>query len=189
MSESDRRTLEYVFPRIYVALPNVGEADIKLSGDDAPVGGQALVADLIVFYAFDLDTCFELVSYGELAKLGVTEDALHAQSLANLRALNLDIRAHQGEKCTMLTAGGNFEATLLLLPEVWESVQSMVAGNIVASVPARDLLFITGDAVPEDLAELRSVTSKALENADKPLSRQFLRWENGAWSEYAGFAD
>jgi hypothetical protein len=88
----------------------------------------------------------------------------------------------------MLTAGGNFEATLLLLPEVWESIRTMVEGNIVAVVPARDLLFIAGDAVPENLAELRRVTSKALENADKPISRRFIRWEEGAWSEYSGFA-
>lgn len=188
MSEPDRRTLEYVVPRIYVSLPNVGEADVKLSVDDCPVE-RRLAADLLVIHAFDLDTHFELVANRDLARLGVSADELHAKSLANLRALNLEVRAHQGERCTMLTAGGNFEATLLLLPEVWESVQSMVAGNIIASVPARDLIFMTGDAVPENLAELRSVTSKALENADKPLSRQFLRWENGAWSEYAGFAD
>lgn len=188
MSKSDRQTLEYVFPRIYVALPNVGEADMKLSADDSPVE-RKLVADLLVLYAFDLDSHFQLVANHDLSRLGVSADELHARSLANLRALNLDIRAHQGDRCIMLTAGGNFEATLLLLPEVWESVQSMVTGNMVASVPARDLLFLTGDAVPENLADLRSVTSKALENVDKPLSRQFLQWANGVWSEYAGFAD
>ena len=46
----------------------------------------------------------------------------------------------------MLTAGGNYEATLILLPEVWESVAEMVSGQIVAAVPARDVLYFTGDA-------------------------------------------
>jgi hypothetical protein len=89
----------------------------------------------------------------------------------------------------MLTAGGNYEATLLLLPEVWESVASMVSGHIIVSVPARDLIYVTGDSTKENLGELRRVTSKALEQADKPLSRVFLQWNGQGWNKYEGFGE
>ena len=187
MTTPDRRTLDFVFPRIYVSLPPGVPADVKLSEEDSPVECP-LAADLIVLYAYDLDTYFAMVSQGDLADLGVSVEELHARSVQNLRALNLEVQAHSGERCKMLTAGGNFEAALVLLPELWDSIETMVDGAVVISVPARDVVYFTGDAEKENLAELRTWTSKLLELADKPLSRAFLCRKNGAWVEYTGFA-
>ncbi len=94
---------------------------------------------------------------------------------------------HKGDRIVMLTAGGDYEATLILLPEVWDSVSQMVSGQIVAAVPARDVLYFTGDADPENLADMRRWTSKALEQVDKPLSRAFIRWTGKDWAEYTGY--
>jgi hypothetical protein len=49
-----------------------------------------------------------------LRRLGVSRDELHDRAVGNLRELRLDVRAHQGARTMMLTAGGNYEATLLL---------------------------------------------------------------------------
>jgi uncharacterized protein YtpQ (UPF0354 family) len=184
----DRRTLEFLFPRIYVALPNVGEADMTLSHDDSPVESK-LAADLVVFYAYDLVDHFEIISNRELKKFGMTVPELHEIAIHNLDELNLEIRAHGNGKMRMLTAGGNFEAAMLLLPHVWDSVSSMVNGRIVAVVPARDLIFFTGDADPAGLSEMRKQTSQMLELADKPLSRSFLVRVGGGWIPYQGPAD
>lgn len=102
--------------------------------------------------------------------------------------MKLEVLAHKGDRIVMLTAGGNYEATLLLLPEVWESVSSMVSGHIVAAVPARDIIYVTGDASDEDLADLRRWTSQMIEKADKPLSRTFVRWTGSQWEAYEGYA-
>lgn len=174
-------------PRIYVALPKAGSADITLSVDDSPVQRQ-LVADLLVFYAFDADSHYEIISCKNLKQLGVTADELHERALHNLGGLQLQVRAHKVDRIFAFTAGGNYEATLILLPEVWKSVSQMVSGRIVAAVPARDILFVTGDADPENLAEMRRRTSKALEQVDKPLSRAFIRWTGRHWEHYTGYA-
>jgi uncharacterized protein YtpQ (UPF0354 family) len=158
-----------------------------LSAADSPVE-RHLVADLLVFYAFDAGSHYEIISHKNLRELGVTADELHARALQNLRRLQLDVRAHKGDRILMLTAGGNYEAALILLPEIWESVAEMVSGRIVAAVPARDLLYVTGDADSEDLASMRSLTSKALEKVEKPLSRVFICWVGAHWEEYTGFA-
>lgn len=187
MTAVDRRTLAYVVPRIYAALPNTGTTDVTLSSEDSPVD-RPLVGDLHVLYAFDLDTHYVMVAQRDLARLGASSDELHARALENLRAMNLEVRAHKGDRILMLTAGGNYEATLLLLPEIWTSVASMVSGNLVAAVPARDILYVTGDANADDLADLRRWTSRALENVDKPLSRIFIRWSGANWELYEGYA-
>jgi uncharacterized protein YtpQ (UPF0354 family) len=187
LAEESSKTLSIVVPRMYVALPKAGEADVTLSEPDSPVE-RRLVADLIIFYAFDVGTHFEIVAKRDLERLRMTEDELHDRALQNLRALRLEVRANQGDRIMMLTAGGNFEATLLLLPEIWSSVAPMVSGRIVASVPARDILYVTGDSNPENLADLRRWTSKMIEQADKPLSRAFIRWNGTHWEEYSGYA-
>lgn len=187
MSLHLRETLDVVVPRIYVALPKSGPADVTLAPNDSPVE-RKLVADLMIFYAFDLETHFQIVANRDLLRLGVSKDELHDRALDNLRALKLEVRAHEGANVIMLTAGGNYEATLILLPEIWESIAPMVSGQIVASVPARDVVFVTGDSTNENLGELRRCTSKAIEHADKPLSRCFLRWNGTRWEKYEGFA-
>lgn len=181
------KTLDQVVPRIYVALPDSGAADVTLSKADSPVE-RRVVADLLIFYAFDVGSHYEIVSHGDLERLAVTADELHERALLNLRELKLEVRAHKGDRIMMLTAGGNYEATLVLLPEIWESVSTMVSGQIVASVPARDVLYFTGDAERENLADMRRWTSKAIEQVDKPLSRMFIRWTGTDWEEYTGFA-
>lgn len=187
LSDKSTKTLDCVVPRIYVALPDAGAADLSLSKADSPVE-RRLVPDLLVFYAFDAGSHYEIVAYRDLEQLGITADELHERALLNLRGLKLEVRAHKGDRITMLTAGGNYEATLILLPEVWESVSQMVSGHIVAAVPARDVLYVTGDADPENLADMRRWTSKALEQVDKPLSRAFIRWTGTHWEEYTGYA-
>jgi uncharacterized protein YtpQ (UPF0354 family) len=187
LADESSKKLSTVVPRIYVALPKAGSADVTLSELDSPIE-RRLVADLIIFYAFDVGSHYEIVSKKDLGRLGITKDELHDRALQNLRELKLEVRANQGGRVMMLTAGGNYEATLLLLPEIWDSVAQMVSGQIIASVPARDILYVTGDADAENLADLRRWTSKMIEQADKPLSRVFLRWNGVEWEEYSGFA-
>lgn len=182
------KTADKIVPRIYVALPSTGAPTTTLAGEHALVQ-RSVVADLMVFYAFDIGTHYELISQKDLTRLGLTEDALHDTAIENLRALNLQVRANAGDGMYLLTAGGNSEATLLLLPEVWESVAPMVDGDLVVSVPARDAICFTGDATHENLAGLRRATSYILEQARHPLSRVFLRRIDGEWTEYSGFAE
>lgn len=186
MSATDRLTLDFVVPRIYAALP-AGGADLSLGEEASPVSRE-LVSDLHVLYAFDCDTHYIMVAQRDLARLGIDADELHESALRNLRALNLEVRAHETGRVRLLTAGGNYEATLLLLPELWEAVAGMVSGHIVAVAPARDILLFTGDAETENLAELRRQTSVLIEKVEKPLSRTFVRWTGETWEKYEGFA-
>lgn len=186
--QPERKKPEFIFPRMYVALPDSGSADITLSNDDSPVEAR-FGADVLVWYAYDMDSHFEIISNSELNNLGMSSEELHQLAIHNLDSLNLEIRAHQNGLFHMLTAGGNFEATLLLLPHVWNFVASMVHGRVVSVIPARDLIFFTGEDDAEGLSEMRRQTSRMLELADKPLSRQFFVRVDTGWELYTGHAD
>ncbi len=173
---------------MYVALPKSGSADITLSYDDCPVE-TPLGADVMVWYAYDMDSHFEIISNSELKNLGMSLDELHQLAIHNLDSLNLEIRAHQNGLFHMLTAGGDFEATVLLLPHVWDFVASMVSGRVVSVIPARNLIFFTGEDDVSGLSEMRKETSRMLEMAEKPLSRQFFVRAYDKWELYTGHAE
>ena len=172
------KSQEKIFPRLTAEAD--GNPTLSISGDDAPVI-RKFIADMVLGYAFDMGDRFEWVAQRDLKALGITEDELHAVAIKNLRALNLEIGAKRGERVMMLTAGGNYEATLLLLPDVWNSVGGMVEGAVVVGVPARDVLYVTGDSKPENLADLEAYTAHSLAKVDKPLSRHLLKWTGSSW--------
>jgi uncharacterized protein YtpQ (UPF0354 family) len=174
------KSKERIFPRLTAEIPDDGSPAIKVSSDDAPVLKKVL-ADLVLLYAFDMGDHFEWVARRDLKVLGISEAELHAVAIDNLRALNLEIGAKRAERVMMLTAGGDYEATLLLLPDVWKSVGGMVEGAVIVGVPARDVLYVAGDSKPESLADLEAYTTHSLSKVDKPLSRHLLKWTGTSW--------
>lgn len=175
------KALKNIYPRIYVDLGSDGEeTDIELFHDDFPVE-KKLVGDLLVLYAFDMDTHFELLSNGKFASLGINQEELYQIALNNLRDLNLTVQAHQSEHLNMLTAGGDYEATLILLPEIWDSVSSMVEGDLLVSVPNRDIIYFTGSKSSENVESIKAYTSKMVSEGDKPLSTMIFRRDENSW--------
>ena len=55
----------------------------------------------------------------------------------------------------MLSAGGDYVASLLLLEEVWQECKSSVDGDVIAAVPTRDVLLFTGSSSHEGIVALR----------------------------------
>lgn len=179
---------DLIVPRVVLSLPKAVVPDIELSQDDSPVE-QLLVADLILFYAFDQPSCFTMVAHRDLTRLTLNEQRLHDIALTNLRRTIPEPELHEvSSGVFMLTCGGNFEATTLLLDEVWQQVSAMVQGDLVVAVPARDVVILTGTENREGLAFMRSKVSQILETGDHALTRYFLVRGGSRWSVYEGFA-
>lgn len=179
---------DVVVPRVVLSLPRAVVPDIKLSDRDSPVE-QPFVADLILFYGFDQPSCFTMVAQRDLTRLALDKQRLHTIAIANLRRMIPQPKLHQiSPDVFMLTCGGNFEAATLLLDEVWQQVSVMVSGDLVAAVPARDLVIFTGADNREGLAFMRSKVSHILETGDHTLTRYFLVRSETGWRVYEGFA-
>lgn len=185
----EARLAHNIVPRVMLSLPRAVVPDIKLSHSDSPVK-RDLVADLILFYAFDEPTCFTMVAERDLARLDLDAKGLHDIAMINLRRLIHDPEMHQiSSGVFMLTCGGNFEATTLLLDEIWQQAAKMVVGKLVVAIPARDVVTFTGTDNREGLAFLRSKVSMILETGDHTLTRNFIVRNGTAWRVYQGFAD
>jgi uncharacterized protein YtpQ (UPF0354 family) len=86
---------------------------------------------------------------------------LHDLALGNLHRLLAKIEMRQGaDGIFLIEAGGDYEASLLLADNIWSSGQFQVNGDIVAAVPAKNALFVTGSRNRAGLKKLRAVAAE-----------------------------
>jgi uncharacterized protein YtpQ (UPF0354 family) len=145
---------------------------------------EPLAGDLLVTYAFDLPNAFALVQPDDLRRLNISREMLRTLAVGNLagRVTRLECREPKPH-LRMLTCGGNFEASLLLFDQLWPQLAQQVDGELVAAVPARDVLVFTGSRSPDGLKALTECVANlhADPNLDHGLSRRLFARKDGAW--------
>ncbi len=86
---------------------------------------------------------------------------LRDESIINLGHLLPKIEMEAGTNGNYLIhAGGTYEASLLLVDALWSGGQIKVDGEIVAGVPARDVLLLTGSRNAASVEHLRELAVK-----------------------------
>jgi uncharacterized protein YtpQ (UPF0354 family) len=186
MRESDQefcaRALAYLKP----ALPDGDEADIVLSREHSPVLTN-LNNGLLVAYLVDQVDHFRYVQQRHLDGAGLTQAALHQQGIANLRALlkQKDIKVQPYGNVFTILCGGNFEASAVLLDELWSNALAHLAPNgFVVAIPCRDILAFCDAGNASGLQELRHIIER-VQHGDHPISSVLYRRHAGAWKSYA----
>jgi len=82
-------------------------------------------------------------------------------ALGNLQHMLPKIEMRQGaDHIFLIEAGGNYEASLLLADGIWSSGQINVDGDIVAAVPDRSALLVTGSRNRDGIARLRKMAAE-----------------------------
>lgn len=153
----------------------------QMGGEGQDKVYEHLNDDLVVVYAIDTPSNIAYLSPDELARLGVERDALRALAVRNLRGLLPGIEVQRGEKLNMITADGNYEASLLLFSDLWEREREKLRGDPVAAVPARDLLLFADAADADAVAQLRQLATKMREEAAYSLTDRLFVLRDGQW--------
>jgi len=177
--------LSLLVPILKVIEPADPSADVlALTGNESPVM-RPFAADLVIMCAIDLPTHFRFVTYRELRDASISEDELHAVALRNLPSRLPEIEFHGEAPRFMVTAGGNFEATLLLFESLWEQVEEQMPGEILAVVPARDLLFVSASEWEGALSFMQEMASMDLPEKRCALSTCVLARRDRQWVPHA----
>jgi uncharacterized protein YtpQ (UPF0354 family) len=133
--------------------------------------------DLIVLYAFNNNATIQYMSAEELKKLGVPRDSLRSMAIRNMVSL-LDSGELQKTGGVYIPVGfGNYVASLILLDRFWTKENLAVKGDIVISIPSRDILLITGSDDKEGMKNLRMLIEKASAETTYPVSSNLYRWD------------
>lgn len=184
----DADFLERIVPVVKVVEHSESKADlntglklVELADDDSPVS-RVLAGDLIVMYAEDRDDCFAYLTKKRVRELGLSLDDLHKLAVENLPCRVPNIQVHGDGHSFMITAGGNFEASLLLHPTFWDGLAGHLSGFPIAAVPARDLLFVAGSESEQGRAFIKKQAECELDDKGHALSKRVFIRKDGAWS-------
>jgi uncharacterized protein YtpQ (UPF0354 family) len=156
------------------------------SGDatTADMFWEALTADLFLFYAEDSPTRIRYLSRTELETTGIAGGELRSLAGKNLMNMLRDIDRHSLDGFYMITAGGIYEASLLLVDSFWSSDYLPVKGDFVIAVPTRDVLLVAGSEDEEGISRMRTVVKKHFEIQNHRLTDKLFTYKNGNLSEF-----
>lgn len=119
-----------------------------------------------------------------MKELKITREELRSLALTNLRNILPDIEQDGDGPWYWLSAGEYYTASLLLLDEVWDELQESVEGDIIAAVPARNAVLLTGSRSREGIEMVRHKAREIHEGADHVVSQTLLRRTAGRWKVF-----
>lgn len=133
---------------------------------------------LIIVYAEDTPNNINYFSSAEFAKLGIPRAQLRSLAVENLRRLIPKPQVQLGPLASMITAGGDYEASLLLFHDLWARIPK-VDGDIVVAIPSRDLLLFTGSQNRQGVAKLREYAAKFARESAYHLTDLLFTYRDG----------
>jgi uncharacterized protein YtpQ (UPF0354 family) len=135
--------------------------------------------DLVIVYAEDGPRNIRYFGTDDLAKINLARGDLRALAVKNLRTLVPDIDCKAMGELYLLTAGGMYEASLLLADGIWTGDQIKVSGEIVVAIPTRDVLLITGSKNSAGLTLLRQKATELARTAPYRLTPKLFVFRGG----------
>jgi uncharacterized protein YtpQ (UPF0354 family) len=144
---------------------------------------EDLNRELVVLYAEDSPRNIRYLTPKDVEKLAIRND-LRASALANLRRLLPNIEVHGGNGYYMVSAGGDYEASLLLVDSFWRDSRFKVKGDIVVAVPVRGSLLVTGADDRTGLAKTRDMARRIFTKQPYPLTQTLFVLRGGKFVEF-----
>jgi hypothetical protein len=110
------------------------------------------------------------------------DNELVTEPLAGLILEKVELQP--GDTASMVLCGGNYEASMLLVDDLWQQMQGNVQGELVACAPSRDLLLFTGTETEGGLEALRGIADEVHEGGSYLVSKTILVRRNDRWEEF-----
>jgi uncharacterized protein YtpQ (UPF0354 family) len=139
---------------------------------------------LIIFYVIDKKRNMEFLKQKDLIALGIPLDSLRRRAQNNLKRLLNNVRINRGDGTYFITAGGDYEASLILDESLFTKENMQVKGDFVISIPNRDILFVTGSGDKEGLAKIEQFARKSFATNDHPISDDLFVWNGKKFIKY-----
>ena len=141
-------------------------------------------AELIIVYAEDSPKNLRYLTTKDLEPVKLRLTDLKSLAIKNLKKIIPKIEVRDGNGFYMVTADGNYEASLILFEELWDGVQIKVDGDYVIAVPARDMLLITGSKNKEGIKKISEISKKIVTEGSYRLTSDLFVRRDGKFIKY-----
>lgn len=138
--------------------------------------------ELVIVYAQDDPNRMRYLTTKE--DFGLSREELRSLAIANLKRVLPKIEMGRVGDVALMSAGGNYEASLLLIDEIWSSGQIEVNGDIVVAIPTRDALLVTGSRSRSGLKLVRELTAKFKAQGPYELTDTLFRYRDGRFTKF-----
>lgn len=140
--------------------------------------------DLIITYVVAHDAQANYVTMSHVQEWLVDPRELHMIALENLHRHSKNCRIYlrgndPAHVVFIVGAGDGFDATRILLPELFAPIEARLLGRTVVGIPHRDLLLIFSDADPQIFAEIVLQVQQDALNHEHGLTDQLFMLSNG----------
>ncbi len=168
-----------VFPVIKVEVSDNNGADFELKGGDQPVF-KKIAGNLLCFYGVDKGTHFELLLQRQLPE-NIGTDELDQYAHDNLlNFINDKTQIHQTAFGGLgFSCGGDHEAALLTLPEIWNMIIDKLGASIVFAVPSKDLIIFVSADSQEGIDGLNKIVEEIHTDGERLLSKTLFTYKDG----------
>ena len=145
---------------------------------------ETLNEHLLVFYALDTERNIRYLRHEDIDSLGLEPGELRTRAVKNLSGLLPEIEKHGDAGTFMVTAGGTYEASLILFDSIWSTDNFSVDGEMVVAIPSRDLLLVTGSRDSDGLEQLRKLATQTVQEGSYHLTPELFVRRDGKWLPY-----
>jgi uncharacterized protein YtpQ (UPF0354 family) len=140
--------------------------------------------DLIIVYAEDSPKNMRYLCPKNLEEAKISRTGLRSLAIENLKRLLPNIECRGGKGLYMITAGGDYDASVLLFDSIWSGKQMEVKGDFVVAVPTRDLLLVTGSEDLDGIEKVKSMVEQAWTAGSYKLTQKLFVYRNGKFNEF-----
>jgi len=186
-TENDFINLSRVIPMIKPAeyLNEVKRISAESGkGKESGIVWEKYNDDLIIVYAEDTGQSFAQLSQENFEKLNIGRDSLLKLSVDNLNSILPEISRMGANGAYGIAAGGNFEASLILIKDIWTKENFPVDGEFVIAVPNRDLLFVTGSNNKTEIEKIRIIAEESYNTGSYPISPYLFKWNGNRFEKF-----
>ena len=138
--------------------------------------------ELVIVYAQDDPNRMRYLTTQE--DFGLSREELRSLAVANLKRVLPKIEMGRVGDVALMSAGGNYVASLLLIDDIWSSGQIQVNGDIVVAIPTRDTLLVTGSRSRSGLKLVRELTAKFKAQGPYELTDTLFRYRDGRFTKF-----
>lgn len=140
--------------------------------------------DLVILYAEDSPKNMRYLTTKDLAGAHIEPKDLRELACKNLHNILPPVERIGTNGLYVISAGGDYEASLLLEDSFWDAKRLEVNGDIVVAIPNRGTLVVTGTGNPDEIASLRNVAKKQAADGAYPLTPKLFVRRNGKFVEF-----
>ncbi|NLR95116.1 DUF1444 family protein [Flammeovirga agarivorans] len=130
-------------------------------------------SELFIFYAMDSETSISYIQQEDQVDLELPLKDFKELSIENL-INKVSIKKYGKEGSYMLSAGGDFEASLILVKSLWDKANFNVDGDIIISIPSKDVILITGSNNTKGIEELKKQTEEIFNSSNYTISNSLF---------------